>query len=59
MNLFYDPYISAPEKLERLIYFAKREENHVLTPQTAYITNKVLEDVVNRGTAASAKWLNH
>ncbi|MBP5435487.1 PBP1A family penicillin-binding protein [bacterium] len=58
-SVFYDPYISAPEKLERLIHFAKREENHVLTPQTAYITNKVLEDVVNRGTAASAKGLNH
>ena len=58
-TVFYDPYISAPSKLERLLYFAKREENQVLTPQTAYITNKVLEDVVNRGTAASARGFNH
>lgn len=58
-TVFYDPYISAPEKINRLLYFAKREENQVLTPQTAYITNKILEDVVNRGTAASARGLNH
>ena len=58
-TVFYDPYISAPSKLERLLHFAKREENQVLTPQTAYITNKILEDVVNRGTAASVRGFNH
>ena len=58
-TVFYDPYISAPSRLERLLHFAKREENQVLTPQTAYITNKILEDVVNRGTAASVRGFNH
>ncbi|MBR4531403.1 PBP1A family penicillin-binding protein [bacterium] len=58
-TVFYDPYISAPSKLERLLHFAKRDENQVLTPQTAYITNKILEDVVNRGTAASVRGFNH
>lgn len=58
-TVFYDPYISTPEKIKRLIHFAKREENQVLSPQTAYITNKVLEDVVNRGTAGSARALNN
>ena len=58
-TVFYDPYISAPSKIERLLHFAKREENQVLTPQTAYITNKILEDVVNRGTAASVRGFNH
>lgn len=58
-TVFYDPYVSAPEKISRLIYFAKREENQVVTPQTAYIVNKVLEDVVNRGTAGSARGLNN
>lgn len=57
-TVFYDPYISAPEKITRLLLFAKREENQALSPQTAYITNKVLEDVVNRGTAGSARGLN-
>jgi penicillin-binding protein 1A len=58
-TVFYDPYISAPEKISRLIHFAKREENQVVTPQTAYIVNKVLEDVVNRGTAGAARGLNN
>ncbi len=58
-TVFYDPYISAPEKLLRLIYFSKREENYAITPQTAYIVNKTLEDVINRGTAASARDLNN
>lgn len=58
-TVFYDPYISAPSKLERLLHFAKRDENQVITPQTAYITNKILEDVVNRGTAASVRGFNH
>ena len=58
-TVFYDPYISAPSKIERLLHFAKREENQVLTPQTAYITDKILEDVVNHGTAASVRGLNH
>lgn len=58
-TVFYDPYISAPEKISRLIYFSKRKENQALTPQTAYIANKILEDVVNRGTAASARNLNN
>jgi len=57
-TVFYDPYISAPEKLSRLIYFSKRKENQVLTPQTAFITNKVLEDIVNRGTGARARNIN-
>ena len=58
-TVFYDPYISAPSKIDRLLHFAKREENQALTPQTAYITNKILEDVVNRGTAASMRGFNH
>jgi len=58
-TVFYDPYISAPSKVERLLHFAKREEKQALTPQTAYITNKILEDVVNRGTAASVRGFNH
>lgn len=58
-TVFYDPYLSAPSKIERMLHFAKREENQALTPQTAYITNKILEDVVNRGTAASARGFNH
>ena len=58
-TVFYDPYISAPSKISRMLYFAKREENQALTPQTAYITNKILEDVVNRGTAASVRGFNH
>lgn len=55
---FYDPYISAPEKVSRMIHFAKRDEFRALSPQTAYIVNKVLEDVINRGTAAAARGLN-
>ena len=58
-TVFYDPYISAPEKISRLIHFANREENQAISSQTAYITNKVLEDVVNRGTAGSARGLNN
>ncbi|MGI6393751.1 MAG: penicillin-binding protein 1A [bacterium] len=57
-TVFYDPYISAAEKLSRFVHYAKREENQVVTPQTAYIVNKTLEDVVNRGTAGSARGLN-
>jgi penicillin-binding protein 1A len=55
---FYDPYISSPEKIARLLHFAKREENRALSPQGAYVVNKILEDVINRGTAAAARGLN-
>ncbi len=58
-TVFYDPYISAPEKLTRLIHFSKREEKRAISPQTAYIMNKTLEDVINRGTGASARDLNN
>jgi penicillin-binding protein 1A len=58
-TVFYDPYISAPEKLTRLIHFSKREERQAISPQTAYIMNKTLEDVINRGTAASARDINN
>ncbi|HDT11801.1 MAG TPA: hypothetical protein ENN58_03590, partial [bacterium] len=58
-TVFYDPYISSPEKLTRLIHFSKRKEKQAVSPQTAYIMNKTLEDVVNRGTGASARELNN
>lgn len=57
-TVFYDPYISAPEKLSRLIHFSKRKETQAMTPQTSFITSKILEDIVNRGTGARARNIN-
>jgi penicillin-binding protein 1A len=58
-TVFYDPYISTPEKLKRLVHFSGRKESYAVTPQTAFIMNKTLEDVINRGTGASARDLNN
>ena len=57
-TVFYDPYISAPEKLARLIYFSKRKEKQAITPQTSFIMSKILEDIINRGTGARARNIN-
>ncbi len=53
-TVFYDPWLSMAEKIDRLLYFAKRPEEQNMSPQTAYIMTRILQDVTIYGTAARA-----
>jgi len=53
-TVFYDPWLSMAEKIDRLLYFAKRTEEQHMSPQTAYIMTRILQDVTVYGTAARA-----
>ncbi|MFO7735121.1 MAG: PBP1A family penicillin-binding protein, partial [bacterium] len=57
-TVFYDPFLSGLEKINRLIYFTQREEKKPLSKEGAYITTKNLEDVVNYGTGIRAAEIN-
>ncbi|HOW52596.1 MAG TPA: PBP1A family penicillin-binding protein [bacterium] len=53
-TVFYDPYLSAAEKIERMLFFAKRPEEQNMSPQSAYIMTRILQDVTIFGTGAQA-----
>jgi len=53
-TVFYDPWLSAAEKIDRLLFFAKRPEEQNMSPQTAYIMTKILQDASTYGTSAQA-----
>ncbi len=53
-TVYYDPFLSGAEKISRLIAFAKRKEEQNMSPQTAYIMTRILQDVTIYGTAGSA-----
>lgn len=56
-TVFYDPFLSGPEKLERLLAFSRRPEEQNMSPQTAYIMAKILQDASTYGTSARASSL--
>ena len=43
-TVYYDPYLSAPAKIDRLLHFATMEEKQAVSSETASIMNKLLED---------------
>lgn len=56
-TVFYDPYLSAAEKIERMLLNAKRPEEQNMTPQSAYLMTKILQDASTYGTSAQASSL--
>ena len=58
-TVFYDPYLSGAEKINRLLSFSTRKEEQKISPETSYIITKVLEDVVNHGTGIGASEINY
>ncbi len=58
-TVFYDPYLTAAEKIDRILSFSGVEEVSGLSEQAAYITTRILEDVINRGTGVRASIMNY
>ncbi|GAB4171009.1 MAG: PBP1A family penicillin-binding protein [Calditrichia bacterium] len=47
------------DRFGNIIYQKNIHKKAVLSPVTAYIVNTMLQDVINRGTGGSARWLYH
>jgi penicillin-binding protein 1A len=58
-TVFYDPYLSGVEKISRMIHFAKQPEEQNISKETSFIISRIMEDVVNHGTAISASDINY